>query len=389
MGQDLATNNTSVTEQTTVAADFLKNLHDLDAIWKQIMVARERDAGFRGAGPLDEAINRGYPLPPCPDHGTILAADGSQIYPDLHGASLYWLINIGVFAYFQGTDELPIPVTEPQLFYSVADVRDKEGRPIANATINARRTVSEVKMLAREARNHLQRPQPRIAIYDGPLLGLVLGKEITEKDAAALAHDYHESFEILQDLDTLLCGYVDRPSSRFVVLMLYLMSLDPSAIKRSALQTTGSLEGVTDADIFKRLLRSGERSALMVQQSPQNKEYREKWGDDHEIVFFYLNVAAPHQEPYLARVEMPMSVARSAGLVNAIHALLYDQCQLTDRYPYALTRADEIAVVSPHEKRALDDMIAVELLKNRQAVEISHKLSTKGMARAPRQQYPF
>jgi hypothetical protein len=124
----------------------------------------------------------------------------------------------------------------------------------------------------------------------------------------------------------------------------------------------------------------------MIQQSPQNKNYKER-SVDQEVVFFYVNVSAPYQEAYLARVEIPMWVATSKAMVDSVHALVYAQCQITDRYPYSLTRADEVAVVPGFEKRALDEMIAVELLRNQQPVEMSQKLSIKGMARHGREQH--
>jgi hypothetical protein len=382
MGRELASRNVTVAEQTELASAFLMQLHDLDAIWQQIYVARAKDAGFRGAAPLDEAINVGFPLPAAPEVATLFAADGSQVYPDPHSAALYWLINIGVFVYLHGTDDLPETVTEPQLYFRDEDVHDLDDRPIANSAINARRAVHEMQMLAREAFRRRDHLRPMLALYDGPLLSLLMGKEIP--NANALRDAYHEAFDVLHNLGAAPIGYVDRPTSRFVVYTLFLMSLDPEQIKRNVLQTTGSLERVNDADLYKLLLNPGERSALMIQQSPQNKEYKEKYGADHEIAFFYLNVAAPNQEAYLARVEVTMAVARDKALVDAIHAVLYAQCQITDRFPYALTRADELAVIAPHEKRALDEMIAIELLRNRQPVEASQKLSTKGMARSGR-----
>jgi hypothetical protein len=384
MGRELADRNVTTAEQTEIAGDFLMQLNDLKAIWRQIMLAREKDAGFRGAAPYDEPINVAFPLPEIPTEGTIFAVDGSQIYPDPHGAALYWLINVGVFSYFHNSDELPGVVTEPQLFYRPEEVHDQENRPLANAAINAFRSVSEIKMLAREAYRNRHQPLPRVGLYDGPLLSLLMGKDVP--NARALSADYHEAFDVLEDSGTAMVGYVDRPSSRFVIYTLYLMSLDPDAIKRGSLNTTGSLESVTDTDLYKRLLGPGDRSGLMVQQSPQNKEYREI-NPDHEIAFFYLNVASPLQEPYLARVEVPMIVASNKPLVDAVHAMIYAQCQITDRYPYALTRADEIAVVHPHEKRALDEMISIEMLKNRQHIETSQKLSTKGMARSGRESF--
>jgi len=384
MGAAIANRSVTVGEQTRAAGQQLLELNDLDAIWEKIYLARTNDAGFRGAAPMDEPINVGIPLPECPSVATILAADGSQIYPDTHGPVLYYLTNIGVFVYPHGSDSLPDCVTEPQLFYENQDVRNPDGRVIPNAAINAHRAVYEMQLLAREtvARRNLSRPL--LSLYDGPLLGLIMGKEVP--NAHELTDNYHEAMGLLHNVGAALCGYVDRPNSTFVVGTIYLMSLDPEYVTRSHLQTAGPLEGLSDRDLYQWILRPGERCGLMVQQSPQNKNYKER-SVDQEVVFFYVNVSAAYQEAYLARVEIPMWVATSKAMVDSVHALVYAQCQITDRYPYALTRADEIAVVPSFEKRALDEMIAVELLRNEQPVEMSQKLSTKGMARHGREQH--
>jgi hypothetical protein len=384
MGAALARRNDTVAEQTQLAGQQLMELNDLDTIWDQIMVARRNDAGFRGAAPFDEPINEAISKPECPAQATILAADGSQIYPDPHGAALYWLTNIGVFLYPHGEESLPDIITEPQLFYEDKDVREQDGRLIATAAINARRAVYEMQVLARETMRCRDWPRPLVAMYDGPLLSLFMGKEVT--NAGELTLSYHEALDIMHNAGAGLLGYVDRPKSTFVVNTIFLMSLDPDQVKRGNLQTAGPLEGLTDRDLYQWILGPGDRSGLMIQQSPQNKAYREA-NDDHEIVFFYMNVASPQQEPYLARVEVPMWVARDKAMVGALQAVLYAQCQITDRYPYALTRADEVAVVHAHEKRALDEMIGIELLRNRQALEMSHKLSSKTLVRRERQQH--
>jgi hypothetical protein len=384
MGLALADRNTSVVEQTQVAGEQLMQLNDLDAIWDQIMIARNRDAGFRGAAPLEEPINVAIPLPDSPEKAVILAADGSQIYPDPHGPAVYWLTNIGVFVYFHGDDTLPEIITEPQLFYDDNDVRDSDGRLIATAIINARRGVYEMQTLAREAMQRRFGARPLVAMYEGPLLGFFGGKEVP--NIGELTSSYFESMDILRDVGAGLTGYVDRPKSSFVVSTIYLMSLDESEITRYHLKTAGPLEGLTDRDLYQWILGPGERSGLMVQQSPQNKAYAQR-EPDQEIVFFYMNVAAQHQEPYLARIEIPMWAALDKGMVSAIQSLVYSQCQITDRYPYALIRADEIAVVHAHEKRALDEMISVELLRNQQNLDPSRKLSSKVLGRRERQQH--
>lgn len=99
----------------------------------------------------------------------------------------------------------------------------------------------------------------------------------------------------------------------------------------------------------------------MVQNSPRNFAFRQR-GESYEIAYFYLKVSSGYQEA-IARVDIPMWVARDKQAVDELHALLLEQCAMQGRnpYPYALTRADEIAVVTSRDKQKLDEMIALEL----------------------------
>ena len=382
MGRALAARNMTLSERLDAAWERLLAQGDLGAIHDRIQLARERDVGFRGAAPLGEPINAPYPLPPLPSRATIIAADGSQVYPSIHAAALYYLTNIGVFVYHHGTDDLPEQITEPALFYSESDVRDENGQAIANAAVNARRSVAELQMLARETWNRRSADSPLLAISDGPLLFWVGkdvpdGKRLEQDYLGALVHlhDTHASAASTYGQSASLIGYVDRPTSAFVISLLHLLGLEDDNVREAALKNNGELEGLIDQRLMFRLLQPGERSAVMVQQSPQNKRYHDK-GESYEIAFFYLNVG--HQEGYhLARVEMPMWVARSQPLLDCVHALTFDQCQLMWRYPYALTRADELAVIRAAERAQLDDMIEIELRRNEQPVERSEKLESK------------
>jgi len=386
MGRTLGSREQTAQQRLEAIWQRFLGIGNYQSIWKKIYTAREHDAGFRGAGPVEsEPINYAYPLPACPERATILAADGSQVYPDAHAASIYYLTNIAVFIYHHGADNaLPEPITEPGLYYQLADTHDREGRMIANAAVNARRSIFEMQMLTRETLKVLDYAPLALSIYDGPLL-YWLGKEVPR--GPELMEDYHEAMTFLQESDVRLCGYVDQPRSRFLINTLYLVNLEDDAITRGNLMTVGDMEGLDDRFLMRYLLEAGDRSALMIQQSPQNKDYKEKLGEAREIVFFYINVASPGQEPYLARIEIPMWVAQSRTAVDQIHALLYNQCQIMDRYPYTLTRADECAVIRTHEKDALAEMIKIEMLKNNVALDGSQKLAMKGVSRYGRQSH--
>jgi hypothetical protein len=382
MGQALAARSASQSERLALAWDRLSLLGDVDAVQERINLVRERDAGFRGAALLHEPANRAYPLPPIPSRATILAADGSQVYPNAHAAALYYLINVGVFIYYHGTDALPVPLTDPHLYYTDDKLHDKEGRLITNAAVNARRTVQELATLARAVYEQPHSEGPLLALVDGSLLfwadkDVPDGKQLQAEYLGWLVylHDLHANGPQGERQPICLAGYVDRPSSAFLIGLLHLMSLSPDDVRRPVLETNGDLEGLTDQPLLFKLLKPGERSALLVQQSPQNKRYHDK-DPKYEIACFYLNVSAG--VPYhLARVEIPLWVAREPELVNAVHALVYDQCQLMWRYPYALTRADELAVVRNHERAQLNDLIAIELRRHQQPVAPSEKLESK------------
>lgn len=401
MGRMLEHRNITLSQRAQQAWDrFDELLGDLQAVRARIALVRERDAGFRGAAPPDdinEPITRAYPLPPLPPRATLLAADGSQIYPDHHAPALYYLINVGVFIYHHGLDALPEEFIEPQLHYEDSALRDKHGHLVTNATVNARRTIQELHILRREAWARRDQPFPLLALTDGPLLwwankDIADGPKLEKEYFGHLMsfHDLRAEMRNRHDQPVALLGYVDRPSSAFLVSLVHLMSLAKEAVQTPYLHTNGEFEGVEDSALMRRLLGPGERSAIMVQQSPTNKAYHER-GENYEIAFFYLHVGTKSRF-HLARVEIPMWVARDRQAVDTVHALLYAQCEIMWRYPYALTRADELAVVRGHEKQHLSQMIELRLRQNAQRVEYSQKQASKSVRhgrksyRGPRRQ---
>ena len=121
--------------------------------------------------------------------------------------------------------------------------------------------------------------------------------------------------------------------------------------------------------------------------SPQNKEFK-KSGELLEIAFFYLNTAAPGELPKIARVEIPMWVARDREMVAELQALIFHQCQqLMTRYPYALTRADELAVVKGEESRQLNLLIQVAMTRFGLDTQESQKQSGKNAARSSKTRF--
>ncbi len=381
------------------AADDLQVVHDRIELVRSSSVS-----GYRGAAPApkpyDELIPGvgGAPVPP--DGATILAVDGSQVYPDAHESALYYLINIGIFAYYFGVSRLPDQATYAELYYSEKAMHDRDGRVLTNQAVNMRRSVMEMQWLARESWARQDEARPLLAIHDGALLKFFGAADVS--DAGQLEDDYMEALVQLQDAGALLIGYGDRPRGAALISLLHLLRLHPREINDVTLRTNGDLEGLSDAMLLAQVLAPGERSALMTQNSPQNKEYSDRGNfrlkkvqdsgavpnfakGDFEIAFFYINVTDVGAAK-IVRVDLPMWAGRHPEAIDAIHALVLAQCSIQGRkrYPYALTRADEMAYVSSPEKAHLDEMIRVAMRSNMLEPEASNKLQTKDLARGAR-----
>lgn len=385
------------TNKVEIALQILAAYADeafLPQIHQRVQDAVDRDAGYRGARPLDEPILNTYPPADSPESATIVATDGSQIYPRLHEAVHYYLLNIGTIILHHGSGEPPDVLSEPYLFYDRAELYPQsESSLVTTAIVNARRTVAEMAALSQHAYEQADQARPLLALLDGPLL-FVMGNDVPERDQ--LRKLYFSAMNRLLEFRATLAGYTDNPNSTFITRMLHLLDMAPEEVRRATLSHSGRLEGIKDAQIFETywqaeerwVLPPGHRTALFVQMSPQNKEFRQRGGDLLEIVFFYMNVAPSGEPPHVARVELPMWVAEDRQVVSELQVLLYDQCQqITKRYPYVLMRADELAYVKSDEQRQLNTMIKVEMARCGLSTDESSKQASKDIARAKRSHF--
>jgi len=369
---------------------------DLDKAYEYIRIVRQSDiSGYRGAAPLAPPAGRPpnfiVPAPDAPPAATIVAADGSQIYPDEQSAVHYYVLNTGLYVYYHGADRVPDQIIEPQMFYHKSDVRDGANRVISNRTVDARRTVREMQYLAQVVweLKRMQAVEPLIALYDNHLLFWV-NSDIT--GGAEIMAQYRGALNELHSSGAILAGYLDNPyRSRVVLRLLYLLSLsgeDEIRDKQDLVARGGDMEGLRDIHLMEAVLQPGERTAVMVQNSPRNLSYKQ-YGDSYEVAFFYVKVFNGFQSA-IARVDLPMWVARDETLVSQLHGALLAQCQMQGRtpYPYALARADELALVSGRDKQKLDELVTMELRRRGLAPSIaSAKDQSKQAARSQKRGY--
>ena len=314
-------------------------------------VARNNDPTLRCALPVSEALNAHFHLPALPEQVTLIAADGSQIFADRHAEVEYCLVNTGAIWMRYGSGEAPTTSIQSQLIY--AD--QLEG--MSDDRLSLQRDMAERVRLLELAS---QAQSPVITLTDGPL-------EIwtTTLEEGRVAGEFKKSLEMylgvlrkMHKINAATAGYVDKPGADLVVRLLEVaQARDEDLIQ---MRTYRPFKGVTDSELFRDILQPGERSAIFGIQSRSSRPYQ----GEISLHFFYLNVGRPGH-PYLARVEIPKWVVDEPPLLNALHAMLVNQCGMIGarRSPYLLHRAHETAVVNLEDKEQVTQMIVNELRK--------------------------
>ena len=340
---------------------------------------------FRWAGaiPTSEAVNAAFPLPPHPARVNVVAADGSQIYPDRHGVALYYLVNVGSIVFRHGLAQAPSTRSQPEVFYEDADLYEEDGGQIPSVKIDAERDLRELAELARLAQAEAS-SAPTVTLLDNGLLLYFSLQTQDQKLIEAVLRDYLSQLDHLKQSGAAVAGVVDRPRAASVIRLLHLATLKPEEITDAGLRDLGSFRHMTDAMLFD-FLKPGERSALFVNASPVNQIYYKP--RDHTIYFFYLNAGRPGKDALL-RIEVPEWVAKDKSKLDLAHAAIVEQCRVSDGFPYVLMRAHELAVVTVNERREFDQMVTGALIRRGLSPSISQKAQGKAWTGAARRRYP-
>ncbi len=368
MGQTLAERQAEAAARLPLARQALDLAARLPPEDLQARIARAGDR-WRGALPSSEALDQPFAPPPLPQAVMLLAADGSQIYPDRHAVAFYYLINIGSIVFRLGQREPPHVRSRPQVYFEEADLYGPEGGAISPALINGMRDAAELGELAVLAEQHDSRPC--LALLDNSLL-LWLALQVRDQDRRQvdrILQRYLEHLDRLRKAGAAVAGYIDRPRSSDVLALLHLATLDEGQITEEALRTSPFLR-LTDRSLFTQALPEGHRSAVLIEGSPLNRDFERR---GHRIAFFYLRTA-PAQ---VARVEIPLWVAADPQALDVVHAALLQQARSTGGFPYALVRAHELAVISQNDRAQFDLLLTQAMQRHGISSSISQKALTK------------
>ncbi len=305
---------------------------------------------------LREDPAEAHAAPERPTPMTVVATDGSQIYPDRHVEPHCYLLNISRIAFQYGTLERPLMESVPRFEYRRAEFEDAFDQVLGTATaevVSALRDEYELAALLDVAQQARIAGRPLLALADGTLIRWMLRGLRDRALEQKLIDGYTATLAGFQAEGIPLCSYVSMPRNTEVVnlLRVHLGERDDEP------PTDASLNGLMDRWLFERILQPGERSAVFESASHIQREY----GAKDRICYFYLHVAPERGRPEVARVEVPVWVAEDPVLLALVHATVLSECEKGEGYPMILSEAHERAVIRARERDLFYDMVEREM----------------------------
>lgn len=318
------------------------------AVQKAVESARPRRLVARMQAP--PAVTHSAPERPSPI--TVVATDGSQIYPDRHVEPAFFLLNVSRVAFQYGTTEEALLDTVPRLHFREGlevHLDALRGR-VTTELVSALRDELELKHLLDVANTARVAGRPLVALADGTLIRWMIRGMNNEALEEELIARYTEHLDGFRAAGLDLASYVSMPASREVVNLLRFVGGELDAAPPTLpteIPGAPPLDGLLDRHVVDSLLQAGERSAVFGSASHIQGAY--PTGTD--IRFFYLKVPDPSGGE-IARVEVPRWVAADPALLDRVHATVLSECEKGEGYPIVLAEAHERAVVRASEKEA-------------------------------------
>lgn len=296
-----------------------------------------------------------HTAPPRPPTVTVVATDGSQIFPDRHVEPACYLLNVGRVALHYGTLDPPLIAAEPTLRYRQADLDslteddDPTSAPDFTAeVVSALRDELELRWLFDTAHDERRSGRPIVALADGTLIRWMLRGMKNRALEDTLIARYVAELERFRAHGIPVASFVSRPGNAEVVNLLRLHRGEPDWDP-----LPDSLRGLLDRHVFERTLAPGQRSALFLSRSKVLDHY-----GPHRIAAFYVHLRTAHGPGEVGRVEMPLWATEQPGWTDLVHAVVLDQAEKGGGYPIVLQEAHQRAVVRAEETEIFHRILA-------------------------------
>lgn len=341
-------------------------------VWTVLHEAVQRARPRELVAALREAPTTTYAAPERPTPLTVVATDGSQIYPDRHIEPTCFLVNVSQIAFQYGTTEAPLLTATPWFRYRDQELDDHFDDVLASMTtevVSAIRDEYELRELLSTARAARRPNRPLVALADGTLIRWMIRGMRNRALEQQLIANYTEKLQEFMDDELPLASYISMPGNTEVVHLLQFFLDSDLSEQAPAVR----LDGLVDRTLFAATLDAGRRSAVFSSTSHIQREYPA----GNKICYFYVHVPAERGPGEIARIEVPEWVADATALLDLVHGVVLSECRKGDGYPMILSEAHERAVIRAPEREQFYRMLERRLQRAGLATGASRKEASK------------
>ena len=367
-----------------VSSELFPSLHDvIDLAWRTYQAAAQ-DAEFcsrvRAAHATflvpewSDGLCDVFSVTRTRDPYTVVAVDGSQIYPDRHmGAAHCFVINIGGATFSYAATSSVHFFSTPEVWTAQSLAAYNDAFTMSPDLVDLLREEGELTALvARADEVHDQQP---VVLIDGTLIFWNLeGKHPALQKY--FINRYVAQLQQLYERGVPCAGYISMPHSRDLINVVKLGLCRFATANCIPCHASYSdfpckqVDALIDTHVMHKLLNEGERSIFFSSSSRILAEY-----PDHlKPQFCYFNVGSE-----IVRLEMPTWVAQNEALCTRVCAIILDQCAKGGGYPVSLAEAHEQAVVTTADREFF-----YELLERRAARESRHMIRSQKLRKKRR-----
>jgi hypothetical protein len=280
---------------------------------------------------------------------TAIAADGSEVPINEDFFFPYYIINIGFVALKYGKDHFFFADSNAKIYFEENELYETVGDKsflVRGELLSSKMLLEESKKLEELLKDFYTVEVPVLALFDGTLIQWEI-KETSETYKNNFVKNFQRMILIAEQLKAPLAGYISGTHSRDVMEMIRIfLEMKGEDFDKQLLSI------IKDADIFKIILRKGERSAMFRSNAPILNLYKAP------IYFFFLNVGSE-----VVRIEIPEFIAFDNDLLEITCALILSQSKKGGGYPVALKEAHEQAVIKSSERVFIEELFTDFLRK--------------------------
>ena len=305
---------------------------------------------------------------------TVIAVDGSQIYPDRHVSGVgCFLINAGGCVLRYAKESSVSFFSEPKVLFPEDITGDNFKISFSRDLVDLKREEYEFKFSLQQALDCLDNGEEPVCFFDGSIIFWPLeGKTPEVKKIFLNCYLYY--LEQFYKNKILIAGYISMPKSRELVNLIRLGLCRFTVADCIACHSQykdfpcNQVDCLLDTYVAKLFLKKKQRTTIFYSSSKIVELYPEHLKPS----FFYYDVGAE-----IVRIEIPFWISQDKKFLDRICAVAFDQAEKGRGYPVCLAEAHEQAVVKGADRDFFYHLLYKIGLEQKRTFHLSQKAIKK------------